>query len=141
MRIVSEARTSPFVWTDDRLDQLKRLYLVEVGAAEAVAAVIGCSRKAVVQKANLLGYGAERRAVRKAMAKRPRRCRRKAVVLVGPAATDAELVAAAVAAGRVTILPAGHACGTSTWERAMGVTARPPGMSWNGGLPPREVRA
>jgi hypothetical protein len=41
-----------------------------------------------------------------------------------PVQSDADLIAAAVAAGRVTQLPAGHACGTTRWEAALG-TSRP----------------
>lgn len=33
--------------------------------------------------------------------------------------SDAELIAKAVEAGKVTVLPAGHACGTTRWEAAL----------------------
>lgn len=37
----------------------------------------------------------------------------------GPQLSDAELIARALEAGRVTVIPTGHACGTTRWESAL----------------------
>lgn len=124
-------RAAPFVWTDERLTVLETLYRQQRRKAEAVAAVLGCSRKAVVNKAGDLGWGAERRAARRAARVKPFYGKeRRALAVVGR--SDAELIADALAAGRVRVLPAGFAAGLSSWERAVGYAAPPPGVEWNG---------
>lgn len=121
-------RTAPFEWTAERLALLEKLYLQEGGLAEVVAAALGCSRRAVVRKATALGWGAKRRQARREA--RKYRNYYKPVRVVGR--SDAELIAEALRAGRVTVLPAGTAAGLSRWERAMGYAAPPPGVDFNG---------
>lgn len=115
-------RKSPFDWTvGDRLNVLERLYRAEGRKAEEVAAIIGCTRKAVVLKAARLGWGSERRQRRKeARVTPPRKVKR-----TPPATqlTDAELIALAVSEGRVSVLQPGRAAGLSAWERAAGMVA------------------
>lgn len=42
---------------------------------------------------------------------------------------DSELIARALAAGKITVLPPGHACGTTRWEAALHTVSRPPSLS------------
>lgn len=124
-------RASPFEWTEERLKVLETLYLREGGLAEVVAAVLGCSRKTVVRKASELGWGLQRRNARRAARKRRnyyKPVRRDGVV----GRSDAELIAEALQAGRVKVVPAGMAAGLSAWERATGYAAPPPGVDFNG---------
>ena len=124
-------RSAPFEWTAERLKVLEKLYLQEGGLAEVVAAVLGCSRKAVVRKSSELGWGLKRRNARRAARKRRnyyKPVRRDGVV----GRSDAELIAEAIQAGRLKVVPSGMAAGLSQWERAMGYAAPPPGVDFNG---------
>lgn len=118
----TDKRKSPFDWTvGDRLDLLERLYRTEGRKAEEVAALIGCTRKAVVLKAARLGWGSERRQRRKdERVTPPRKVRRPPP---STQLTDEQLVAIALSQGRVRVLPVGRAAGLSSWERAAGMVA------------------
>lgn len=120
-------RAAPFDWSEERVLRLRALYAAPVASAESAAMALGCTVRCVVLKAGRLGLGNERREARHALAKRPRRTRR----MIG--GTDGDLIAAAVAAGRVRVVPAGIAAGLSAWERAMGYTAPAGQVEFNGG--------
>lgn len=119
-------RAAAFEWTAERVARLRALYASPNASAESAATALGCAVRTVVLKASRLGLGAERREARHAVAKRPARR-----VISGR--TDGELIAAAIAAGRVRVLPAGIAAGLSGWERAMGYTAPAGQVEFNGG--------
>jgi len=121
-------KVAAFEWSDARVLRLRTLYASPDVSAESAATALGCSVRTLVRKASRLGLGAERRDARHAVAKRPRRTR--AVISGG---SDGELIAAAIAAGRVRVLPAGIAAGLSGWERAMGYTAPAGQVEFNGG--------
>ncbi len=129
---------APFVWTSDRVSRLRQLYLSEVRSAGDIAAVLGCEVRVVIRKIHRLGLtkdrpqGARLAEVRAAAAMARARL---AVVRVEaakaaeaeaaarPVVSDAQLIAEAVAAGRVTIVPPGLAAGVSAWEHATGYVA------------------
>lgn len=118
-------RASPFDWTvGDRLEKLEQLYRREGGKAEAVALALGCSRRAVVNKAEKMGWGKERRARRKAERVKPYYGKERRSLPKGQLSDD-QLIAQAMAAGRVRQVAPGLAAGLSYWERAAGRVASP----------------
>jgi len=52
-----------------------------------------------------------------------------AAVAVRSGPSDAELIARALAAGKLTVLPPGHACGTTRWETALHTVSLAPALS------------
>lgn len=119
-----------FIWTAERLAELHRRYVVDQARAGVIACAMGCDQKAVSRKVCDLGLAALRpvhlrQVDRLRGAQSGRAVQAAARAAPAPTLTDSELIAAAVAAGRVTHLPPGHACGTTRWE-AMLQTARPP---------------
>lgn len=129
--------SGPFVWTPDRVSRLRQLYLFEVQSAGDVAKVLGCAPRVVIRKIQRLGLAkdrpqgarlselraaqakataraAERRGAARAVAEAEAEAAKRAVV------SDAELIARAVAAGRVTVVPPGLAAGIGAWEQATG---------------------
>ena len=141
-----------FYWSaPGRLERLKVGY--EAGElAKVIAADIGCTPRQVVKKASELGYSAgrspEAEAAHKAAigelsrATNARRWARRRPSAPAQAATQPQtvhpppppltrgeldrLVAEAVAAGKVTVLPPGQACGLSRWEQALKTAPPPP---------------
>jgi len=138
------AERGQFVWTPDRLAELRRLYLVEGFSPAGAAAVVGCRVGDVRRKVSQLGWVdlrpperriAERKAGRLAgvaLVAQQRAAERRAPAERAGAerqAGDADLVAAFIAAGKVTQLPTGHACGITRWEAALAPARAPAGLS------------
>lgn len=124
-------RAAPFEWTPARLEVLETLYRVAGQRSATVAGVLGCSVKSVVRKAGELGWGAERRVARRAARVKPFYGKERTARAAAVSRSDAELIAEAIAAGRVRTVAAGTAAGITAWERAMGRTAPPPGAEFN----------
>lgn len=128
-----EAR-GQFIWTADREAELRRRYGVEMASAGEIAQAMGCSQKSVSRKVCDLGLSALRGPqARLADTLRGAAQGRAALAATRAGLTpsnrvavpDAELIAAFLAAGRVTQLPPGHACGITRWEGLLR-TALPP---------------
>lgn len=125
-------RSTPFEWTPERLEVLEKLYRVAGQRSDTVGSVLGCSAKSVVRKAGELSWGAERRAARRAARVKPFYGKERAARAGAISRPDAELIAEAVAAGRVRVVEPGIAAGLSAWERATGYAVPPPGVEFNG---------
>jgi hypothetical protein len=117
--------------------QLRHLLIVERVSYAAAGEALGCSKTACQRAAKRLGLDLERdqlieqerrEIIRLQAVELARRhaARRAEEATSAPArVSDADLIAAAVAAGKVTIVPAAHAVGITAWERATGYTAWP----------------
>lgn len=119
--IAKRAADGEFIWTPQRLVELRRAYVIEEQSVSQIAAVLGCRPHDVSRKVHLTGMtigrsDAARRRERSAAQALATEARRAKAVRI---ASDAELIAKAVADGRVTRIPDGHACGISAWERAL----------------------
>jgi hypothetical protein len=129
--LVKRGAGGQFIWTEARLADLRRLYVDQGRQPSDIAAALGCRARDVSRKASDLGFHALRseevrrgqqlavlsRAWRAAAASR--RVRREEAEREADRVarlSDAELIARAVAAGRVTVLKPGYARGTTRWE-------------------------
>ena len=117
-----------FIWTDERVRELHQRYVVNHESASAVAKAMGCEQRSVSRKASELGFSAMRpKHLRTADRLRGAATGREVMatdrasrpVVVYVPRSDDDLIAAALAAGRVTYLPPGQACGLSYWEIAL----------------------
>jgi hypothetical protein len=115
-----------FVWTPEQLARLRRLYVVELLSASEIAALIGCEPRAVSRKAHTTGLTRlrdvsvrqrERLRAQQLASARAAEARAAERDAAPKPATDAELIAAAVAAGKVRHIAPGHACGLTGLER------------------------
>lgn len=117
--------------------QLRHLLIVQRISLAAAGEALGCSRAVCQRAAKRLGLDRERdqlverekrEAIRiqaAALAERDAARRAEEAASAARTAGDADLIAAAIAAGKVTIVPAAWACGVTAWEQATGYTARP----------------
>lgn len=118
--------------------QLRNLLIVQRVSYTAASEALGCSKSACQRAAKRLGLDRERdqlvererrEAIRiqaAALAERDAARRAEEAASAPRTVNDADLIAAAIAAGKVTIVPAAHAAGITAWEQATGCTARPP---------------
>lgn len=136
-----------FDWSQgDRVATLRQLYLVELKSAGEIADVLGCRVRSVIRKVQRLELAklrpagtrlaelrrdAAKGSARAAGLRRLELARREQVRAVVSVA-DADLIALAVAAGKVTVVPPGCAAGISAWERATGYIAPPPSFDYGG---------
>lgn len=128
-----------FIWTDERLATLRRLYGDEGQGAAAVAEALKCRPRDVSRKVHKLGLSAARpdevkRAAKLAALQKGRAVKgaRPVVDPDAPVVSDADLVAAFMARGKVTQLPPGHACGTTRWESMLGTARVSRGLTEHG---------
>ncbi|WP_426043685.1 hypothetical protein [Caulobacter sp. DWR3-1-2] len=129
--LLARAELGQFIWTAERLAVLRRLYVDELASASTIARAVGARPHDVSRKAHQLGLAALRpagvrqaeRSAAQGLGRQSRRERREE--RAGQVISDADLIAEAVAAGRVTRLPSGHAAGITRWERLLS-TAPPP---------------
>lgn len=142
------AKGKGFHWSDDRLVTFKRLYLVERLPPSEIARQFGglCTADGVKRKAYALGWSTLRERVWPVAAPRGPRAAQTASLLPargerasrapsaiprGLAASDAELIAHAIAEGRVTYCPTVAASGLTQIEQQF----------WAARPPPREIAA
>lgn len=120
--MVKRAVAGEFVWNDALIADMRRLYVTDQLSASEVAAVLGCKPRDVSRKAHDSGFTKLRDAVTRQRDRlRAQSLATKRAVEVRAAApkpkTDDELIAAAIAAGKVQHIPPGHACGLTGLER------------------------
>ncbi len=128
--LAKRSATGEFVWTAEQVERLRRLYVVDLLSAADIAVEIGCKPRDVSRKAFNTGLTRQRdasvrqrdrmRAQHLAIirAAEVRAVAREAALNGTPKPqTDAELIAAAIAAGKVQRIPPGHACGLTGLER------------------------
>jgi hypothetical protein len=120
------AEAGEFVWNDERLADMRRLYVAELRSASEVAAILGCKPRDVTRKAHDSGFTKlrdglarqrDRLRAQQLASQRAAEARARERDATPPPPTDAELIAAAVAAGKVRHLPPGQACGLTGLER------------------------
>lgn len=128
--MAKRAVAGEYVWTPDQIDRLRRLYVVDLLSAAEIAEEIGCKPRDVSRKAFNTGLTrlrdasvrhrdrmrAQHLAVTRSAEVRAA-AREAASRATAEPKTDAELIAAAIAAGKVQHIPSGHACGLTGLER------------------------
>jgi len=127
--LAKRAEAGEFIWSPQQVADLRRLYVTELRSASEIAVIIGCQPRDVSRKAYNAGLTRFRDAsvrqrdrLRAQQLASARAARSRALAALQPKDTppvvsDADLIAAAVAAGKVRQLPPGQACGLTGLER------------------------